>query len=283
MKSKAKLALATAAVVWTWGCGGTSLPEQGSPSTAPPAASPSPAPPASSPPPTEQAPESVSIRGFTHASDGSILPGVEVCLVNASVISPPTDTAMCAVSASDGAFQVSGARADGAVTLTFRKDGFVPTARPIALQAQDVTLPSSENVLYADPMVFMGSPADSSKGQIAFALTTSDSGPAPQLSATLAGYLVPGGFGDPVAAVYNDAKGAPAPAAEAGASGGFVNVKPGMYAITLHPTTGFCVSTSGLYGYAATQESNGDIAILVPVIQGYMTSPVGVWCTTDGP
>jgi hypothetical protein len=227
----------------------------------------------------------VSIRGFTHAADGSILPGVEVCLVNGTVLaSAPADAAMCSVSGSDGSFVVSGARANGAATLTFKKDGFVPSARALALQDQDVALPPSENALYANPMVFMGASADPTKGQVSFAVITTDSGPVPQLTATLAAYLVPGGsYGFTAPPVYFDVKGAPAPGAASGTGGGFVNVDPGMYVITLHPTSGLCVPTTGLYGYASALESNGDTTIFVPVVQGFVTAPVSVWCTSDGP
>jgi hypothetical protein len=40
---------------------------------------------------------------------------------------------------------------------------------------------------------------------------------------------------------------------------------------------------SGLYGYSATVQPNGDTSIFVPVIQGYVTGPVGVWCTSFAP
>jgi hypothetical protein len=50
-----------------------------------------------------------------------------------------------------------------------------------------------------------------------------------------------------------------------------------------HPTSGFCASISDLYAYAVTADSTRDIAMLVPVIQGYVTASVGIWCTSDGP
>jgi hypothetical protein len=276
MKSRAPghLPVATAILVWMSGCGDATIPGAGpTPSNAAPGGSVSPAPTA----------RPVSIRGFTHAGDGSILPGVEVCLDNGVLRSPPTDPVMCTVSASDGSFRVSGASANGAATLTFRKDGFESTVRPMELQAEDVTLPSSENVLLADPLVFVGTPADPSKGQIAFAVSTTGAGPTPQVSATLFDFIQGGASGLAWPPVYVDEKGAPAPGTAAGTAGGFVNVAPSLYIVTFHATSGFCVPDSGLHDYAATQDSNGDIAMLVPIIQGYVTAPVGVSCTSDGP
>jgi len=273
MKSRARshLPVAAATLVCMWGCGDATIPG----TVAPPSNA---APSGTSPAPTAQ---SVSIHGFTHAADGSILPGVEVCLDDGVVSGPPTNPVMCTASASDGSFTVSGASANGDATLTFRKDGFQSTVRPMELQAEDVTMPSSENVLFASPLVFAGVPADPSKGQLPFAVSTTDSGPTPQVSATLSGYYVPGGAAGPAGpAVYFDGKGAPAPGAAAGTGGGFVNVEPGLYMVTFHAASGLCVPTSG---YAASQDSTGDISMLMPVIQGYVTAPAGVWCTSDGP
>jgi len=236
-------------------------------------------------PPTAPTP-TVSVRGVAHAADGSTLPGVQVCLDNGIVVvSPPTNPGDCTVSASDGSFGMSAVSHNKALTLTFQKDGFEPTVRPIELRVEgDVTLPSSENVLFANPLVFMGTPADPNKGQIAFAVSTTGDGPTPQVSATAVGYFAPNGVaGVPESAVYADEHGTPAPGVSVGTSGGFVNVASGLYLIQFHPTSGYCASTSGLYSYAATVESNGDVALLVPVIRGYVTTPVDIWCTSDGP
>jgi len=228
----------------------------------------------------------VSVRGVAHAADGSLLSGVQVCLDDGIVtVSPPTSPIGCAVSASDGSFDLPGVRLDSALTLTFQKDGFAPTVRAIDLVASDdVTLPSTENVLFANPLVFMGTPADPGKGQIAFAVSTTGDGPTPQVSAAAVGYFVSNGVaGVPQSAVYADAHGTPAPGASVGTGGGFVNVAPGLYMIQFTPTSGFCASTSGLYSYATTADSNGGVDLLVPVIRGYVTAPVDVWCTSDGP
>ena len=165
------------------------------PSSAPPVASAPPSASASSAAsaPSAPSPQSLSIHGFTHAVDGeAFLPGVDVCLVDGVVINLPIDPVMCTVSAADGSFAVSGAGANGDATLTFAKDGFAPMVRPINLEAQDVTLPSNENVLHAAPLVVAGTAANPGKGQLAFAVTTTGSGPTPQMTATLTGYLVPG-------------------------------------------------------------------------------------------
>ena len=282
------LPLATATLVWMWGCGDASLPGPGpqtSSTSASPSASSAPAPSAApgetaSPAPAAQP---LSIRGFTHGADGSVLPGVEVCLHNGVVSGTLSDPVMCAVSAPDGSFTVSGASANGAATLTFAKDGFAPTVRPIELQTADVTLPPSENLLLAEPLAMAGTAANPTRGQIAFAVATTDSGPAPQVTASLVGFLVPdGSYGVNGAPAYLDGKGAPAPGAAAGASGAFVNVPPGLYMIRFHATSGYCIPTARL-DYAASQDSSGDIGILVPVLRGFVTAPVGIWCTSDGP
>jgi hypothetical protein len=288
MKSRvlSPLPLATATLVFVWGCGDASLPEPGpQPSSVSPSAGPAPAPSATpgdtaSPAPAAQP---LAIRGFTHGADSSVLPGVEVCLHDGVVSGSPTDPVMCTVSAGDGSFTVSGASANGAATLTFRKDGFAPTVRPIELQTADVTLPSSENVLLAEPLAMAGTAADPTRGQIAFAVATTDSGPAPQVTASLVAFLVAeGSYGVNTPPVYLDGAGAPAPGAAAGNSGDFVNVPPGVYMIQFHPTSGYCVPNAR-FDYAAGQDPNGDIGILVPVLQGFVTAPVGIWCTSDGP
>jgi hypothetical protein len=227
----------------------------------------------------------VSIGGLAHAADGSTLAGVEVCFHKGIVVgSAPTESDACTVSKSDGSFNLTGAPAKQDVTLMLRKDGLMPIARPMALEGNDVTLPANENVFLAGHPIFMGVLPDLRTGQIAFTVISTDGGPPAQVSATLMGYYVPNGAAGVVQRpVYADEKGAPAPGATAGSGGGFINVNPGLYMIRFHPTLGYCLPTSGPYNYAATADPNGDFSMLVPVIEGYLTAPVGVWCTSDGP
>jgi hypothetical protein len=226
----------------------------------------------------------VSIGGFTHGADAGVLPGVKVCLYGGvTIAAEPSEPVMCNVSATDGSFGVSGARARTNVMLTFKKDGFAPTLRAITTQTDDITLPASENTLLPDPLVFMAKTADPSKGQIAFATTTAGAGPAPDVSVTANGFFVPSGAaGLPDPPVYFDRSGVPAAEAAAGTRGGFANVTPDLYMVQFHPVSGTCSVSSGLYGYRATTGTSDPTlpaAVFVPVIQGYVTGPIGASCT----
>jgi hypothetical protein len=222
----------------------------------------------------------VSIRGFVHGADGSVLPGCRICLYGGiTVAAEPTDPVACTLTAADGSFGVSGAGAHTAVMLTFKKDGFAPALRAIVTQTETITLPASENALLPDPLVFMGKPADPTKGHIAFVAMTNAAEPAPVVSATATGYYVPGGVaGTPELPVYFDRNGVPTPQATAGTSGGFVNLDPGLYMVEFSPASGTCAASSGLYGYTGTPDPTLPAAIFVPVIQGYVSAPVGVQC-----
>jgi len=283
MKSAAITSLSVATFLSAVGCGGPdpsstnarSLSASGSPSGSSDAGAPQEA--TNTPP----APLPVSIGGFTHAADGSVLPGVQVCLYGGiTVAAEPRDPIMCTVSATDGSFGVSGTSATADVMLTFKKDGFAPTLRAITAQTADLTLPASENVLLPDPLVFMGKAADPSKGHIAFVTTTTGAGPAQDVSVTANAFYVPSGVAWPSQSpVYFDQNGVPAPGAATGTSGGFVNVSPGLYLVQFPPASGSCVASSGLYGYPGTKDPTLDAAVLVPIIQGYVSAPIGVSCT----
>jgi len=214
-----------------------------------------------------------------------VLPGVNVCLYGEiTVAAEPSDPVMCNLSATDGSFGVFGARARTDVMLTFKKDGFAPTLRAITTRTDDITLPASENALLPDPLVFMAKTADPRKGQIAFVTTTAGAGPAPEVSVTAAGFFVPSGAaGLPDPPVYFDRSGVPAAEAGVGTRGGFVNVTPDLYLLQFHPVSGTCSVSSGLYGYTATTGTTDPTlpaAVFVPVIQGYVTAPIGVSCTS---
>jgi len=225
----------------------------------------------------------LSIGGAVHASDGSALAAVTVCLyggvdfagASAGPLALTLSKPACTYSAADGSFLVSGAQAVQWVTLTFQKNGFAPTLRAIATQTADITLPSSENVLLPVPMTFMGTSADPSKGQIAFSATTPGAGSPAQMSVTATAFTILGGFTGPSEQPrYLGPDGAPAAGAAAGAAGGFVNVPSGLYLLQFEGTSARCAANTGLYGYPASPG-----AIFVPVLEGYVTAPVGVSCT----
>jgi hypothetical protein len=232
-------------------------------------------------------PAVLSIAGFAHGGDARVLPDVQVCLYRgfslatdsagpAAVVLP--DPTACAVSATDGSFRVSGAHASDFVILTFVRDGFAPTLRAIATQTEDITLPANENVLMPAPLVFMGTPVDPSKGQISFSTTTPGAGSAAQVSVTATAFGILTGFEGPSEKPrYLDANGTAVAATSAGTGGGFVNVTSAFYLLRFHDASGTCTANSGLYGYPVT--GSQDAAIEVPVVPGYVSTPVGVSCT----
>jgi hypothetical protein len=226
-------------------------------------------------------PSPLSIRGITHGADGSTLSGVTVCLERGITIAAvPINSVMCTLSAADGSFAVSGALPNADTMLTFRKNDFAPTLRAIATQTSDITLPANENVLLPNPLSFLGVPANSEKGQIAFAATTAGTGPAENLSVTAERLDLLGGYASaPEQPVYLDRDGSPASRATSGTRGGFVNVTPGLYVVRFHYATGTCSASTGLYGYPMSNDPPWIVTLLVPVDPGYVSAPVGVSCT----
>lgn len=213
-------------------------------------------------------PGPVSIQGFTHASDGSVLPGVEVC-ADADVGTP--DGGACATSTGDGSFALHGLPPDTALTLWFTKDAYLPTVRALDTQAIDVVLPESENALYpvSAPQTLLGVTADPTKGHILFVVMGSGSQPAPAVSVQLSGAdadtqpIFVGGAGG-----------------TAGTQGGFVNLTPGLYVVRFQAASVTCTADD-LYGLPSTEyldPSSGEAAAVVPVYAGTVTAPVGATC-----
>jgi hypothetical protein len=279
----AVMALSTAALLSAAACGGADASGGGAPATdAPDAVATNTGPPdaGSSSPDAMAQPLSLSIRGLTHGPDGSVLPGVRVCLERGTGVM--SDPVVCALSAADGSFDLSGADANSSATLTFRKDGFTPTLRALMTKNADITLPADENALFPDPLTFMGSAADPSKGQIAFSAASLGGNAEPvSVRATVLDFLTGSGSSS-ITPVYLDRSGAPAPGASSGTAGGFVNVPPGVYLLEFAYGTASCVPTSGIYSDPSMAASAGSTpgltAIAVPVRAGYVTSPVGLFC-----
>jgi hypothetical protein len=217
-------------------------------------------------------PDSLSISGFAHASDGTLLRGASVCL-KGQVSSPA-----CTTTGSDGAF-VLGAASYDLVEITFSKAGFLPTLRPIATRASNVVLPEGENTMMpvVVPQTFMGSQTDPTKGHIEFAVLAPSSGTPSPVVATLTD-----ANGDTPPTIYLDASGAPTTAATGGTSGGFANLAPGVYILRFASSSAKCSATSGSYGYPLTtfqDPTSGQAAVIVPVAAGTVTGPVGVACS----
>jgi hypothetical protein len=286
-----ELAITTAAVATflsALGCGGPGPSGASTPSTSPsvPSQSATSTPDAGPSAISTTEPTLLSIGGATHGADGSLLPGVKVCLYRgfsfatdsagpAALILP--DPTACTVSAGDGSFRVSGAHFSDLVILTFHGDGFAPTLRAIATQTDDIALPASENVLMTAPLLFMGTPADPSKGQISFSATVPGAGAGADVSVTATAFGLLTGFEGPSEKPrYLGGDGATAVAATSGAAGGFVNVPSGLYSVRFDGSSTTCTAKTGLYGYPDT----GSQAIYVPVLAGYVSAPVGMSCTS---
>jgi hypothetical protein len=238
--------------------------------------------PSSGSPATDKTPEPtiLSIRGFTHAADGSVLAGVTVCLEDGiSAGATPGNAIMCAASAADGSFGVSGAAPNSDTMLAFYKDGFAPVLRAISFQTQDITLPAEENVLWPLPLKFLGTPAEATKGHMAFVSMPADTEEAQAVSVTAARFeIFAGGSDQHGHPVYLAPDGSPDPSAISGTAGGFANLTPGIYLVQFHPDSGgWCSPSSGLYGLPS--RVYGDQAsVLVPVVAGYVSAPIGVTC-----
>jgi hypothetical protein len=181
------------------------------------------------------------------------------------------------VSAADGSFVVSGAAPNSDTMLTFNKDGFAPTLRAITLQANDLALPAGENVLWPTPLSFLGTPAEATKGHIAFVSMPVGAGEGEAVSVTANRFEIfaasPDQHGQPV---YLTEDGSPNPSATSGKAGGFANLVPGLYLVTFHPASGGCSPASGLYGLPSTLGDPG--AVLVPVVAGYVSAPIAMVC-----
>ena len=147
MNTRTMLAISVGAF-FLGGCGGADPSSSGTPPGHTPGAAPA-------------TPDSVSISGFAHASDGTLLRGASVC------VKGEVTASACATTGTDGAFALRASSYDQG-ELTFAKDGFVPTLRPISTQTSDVVLPEGENAMMPAvvPQTFMGAAADPIKGHI---------------------------------------------------------------------------------------------------------------------
>jgi hypothetical protein len=233
----------------------------------------------------------LSISGVVHGPDGSPLPGVEACLHRgfsfgtdsggpARLILP--DAADCTISAVDGSFRVSGAHRPDMVILTFRREGFAPMVRALATRTDDVALPATENALMATPLTFMGEPADPSKGHIPFSVTTPGTTPADLTRVGLEADSLRASAFSLLTAFDDSAEIAPlwslddSPTAGTAVVGGFANVPSALYLVSLQGASAACTASTGLHGdlLGAADEA----AIIVPVLEGYVTAPVSISC-----
>jgi hypothetical protein len=225
------------------------------------------------PPTSVVAPKTVSISGFVQTSDGKALPDADVCLLDGDM--------RCTTSGADGAWTLSNVSADTQQIVTFEKAGLTPMVSPIQTREADVAL-SQAMVPAVRAMSFMGTPADTNRGQLEFLATPTGAVPV-DVSVTLTG--LDGRAQEPV---YVDRDGKPAANAATGSRGGFVNLPTGDYLLTFSGASATCVATDSGFtsGYLSAspvvvrQDPTGkSLTILVPVIDGYLTGTVAVACT----
>jgi hypothetical protein len=225
-------------------------------------------------PPNEAAalPPSLSIQGFVHDAHGASLSGVQVCLQAGPEIA--LDIGDCATSTADGSFALHGMPQEILLTIAFEKKGYVPAIRAIQMKTSDIELPSDENRMLptSTPPVFAGAPLDATTGGIRF-FVDSDSGEPAPASAWIASFENPNVDYE---AVYFDAAGNVVSGAQAGSSGAFGGLPTGSYAVTFYSDTGSCTPKGDLYG-----QPLGETSILVPVVEGHVTMPVGADCTAN--
>jgi hypothetical protein len=217
----------------------------------------------------------VTIEGTTKASDGSSLAGVSVCLRT-----DPTTAAgaTCTTSDDNGAWKIASVPSNAWVAVTFIKDGFFPTLRPINTDTTDIQIPPTDGALIPSTAMatMLKSPVDSAAGHVVFATAT------PGHQASTPATVAIGLIGQTTTApVYFDTNGDPVPGANAGATGAFANLAPGYYEATFAADGVDCSDVGGTYGYPITAYASGGLArLMVPVVEGFLTAPVAVSCTT---
>jgi len=218
--------------------------------------------------------EFVSVSGIVRAPDGSPLPGVRACLQAGPTIA--MDIGDCAMSGSDGSWTIARVPQNLLVTIGLSKEGFVPALRAVETATTNIETPGDETRLLAksDPPSFAGAPLDAKTGGIEFFVETA--GKAAQVAVSLFSFET-GSY----APVYTDADGEPMKDATSGSSGGFVNLRPGIYVLTFANESGSCATRGGLNGSPwNVYQTPGSASIVVPVVEGYVTTPVSVDCST---
>jgi hypothetical protein len=227
--------------------------------------------PGASPSPPATNPTTLSVQGALHGADGSPVDGATVCLRADAMTA---GEGPCTTSDSTGSWPIATVPANSLVAITFEKASFVPTLRAIATETTDVTLPAAESELATDTefAARIGAAQDASTGSVAF-LTALPGSQAVAATASLRPLN-----GPDVAGPRYD--GEPAGAA-AGTSGVFTGLADGFYVLTLGDASAPCASAGGLYGYPITLYAPASEArIMVPVVAGFVTTPVAAACTT---
>ncbi len=216
----------------------------------------------------------LSVQGNLHGTDGSPAADVTVCLRTDPLTA---GTGPCTTSDASGAWKIANVPANANVAITFEKSAFVPTLRALATGTGDVTIADAEGVLENDDAVvaLTGHSPDATTGSVAF--FTSTPGSLQAIAATASLRPVDGPSG--AAPHYDNALAD----AGSGTSGAFTSIHNGFYILTLGNASVHCASGGGLYGYPITLYSPPDEArIIVPVVAGFLTTPVVALCTATG-
>ena len=209
--------------------------------------------------------------------------GVEVCVREHAEIA-------CATSDAEGAWSLSGAPPSSELALTFQKDGYISVLRPVLTGLSDVVLQDDENHLLTVQQLealWAGVSIDPAKGAIAFfatALGTRLRSGSLDWARDVTLSVSPDVGDGPL---FLDETGTYVPGATAttGGYGGLLNLDPGDYTLTFTHASS-CASigdTTGgaVYGFPA---GVGTEPILrVPVLAGYVTAPIGVFCPSAPP
>jgi hypothetical protein len=218
-------------------------------------------------------PTLMSISGFVHAQDGTPLAEVRACLQAGPTID--MDIGECATSGPDGSWTIHRVPANMLVTVGFSKQGFIPALRAIQTGDADVSIPEDEGRLLreSDPPTFAGAPLDARTGGIEFFIGSENGS---EIRASVYVFSFDDGPRDPV---YTGADGNPMTGATSGSSGAVTNLPAGTYVLTFTAENASCTARGALYGYPYdAYHLPGSVSIIVPVADGYITSPVGVDC-----
>jgi hypothetical protein len=226
----------------------------------------------------------ILIQGVALTSEGSPVAGVSVCLRPNLVT---TDHTSCTTTDASGAWALAGAPANSLVAITFIKEGFLPTLRPIVTTTQTVKLTGGDRSVLAtgdwagvlvsvleNPATSagaMGTALDPNVGHIAFSTATGGAEPVTPAAVTL------GGTDRQEAPLFVDASGNLL-SATSGTRGLFVNLAPALYAVAFDGgSAATCRANGDLYG--ASTATAGGVQLMVPVAAGFVTLPVAVDCT----
>jgi hypothetical protein len=253
-----------------------------------------------------EATPTLRIQGIARAAQGAAVADVEVCLRPDPM---STDNETCTTSDPGGAWSLDGAPPNSLVAVTFVKEGFFPTLRPIATTTEDVTIAPGDLTVLApgtwagvlisvleSPATATGQPGsevDPSVGHVAFLTSTAGTEPTEAATVTLEPASPPKTGDAPLfvglepasppktgeAPLFVDANGNLLDATT-GTRGLFVNLAPGRYVVGFAGASATCRSDGGLYGQSVAPDvAAGQAGLMVPVVAGFVTLPVAVNCT----